>query len=383
MKEDIIDFIEVLILKSPPEERPHWVSHFVVPNANELMIKIKTKEGLEGFGLATSYTDIEPIVRPFKNHLAEEIIGMNPFYPELLYEKIFNLTDTKKASENKWSREAIIRISAALDIACWDLIGKKANLPLYKVFGGYRNKVPCYITCAYYRDNKSNSELEDEILKLVDQGHRAFKIKVGALSLGEDMKRVEIVRNAIGYDRELMIDVNRGWNLKTAIEGCKLLKQFKPTWIEEPVRWADDRRELKILSRKTNIPISGGESENTIFGCRSLIEENAIQILQFDCTMFGGFTNGKKLAALCELNHVEVAPHHDCNIHAHLVASTPMGKTVESFDSIRDPLQSGLFENPPEIKDGWIKLNDQPGLGLTVSDKCIKKIGKLVYKSKK
>ena len=76
MKEDIIDFIEVLILKSPPEERPHWVSHFVVPNANELMIKIKTKEGLEGFGLATSYTDIEPIVRPFKNHLAEEIIGM-------------------------------------------------------------------------------------------------------------------------------------------------------------------------------------------------------------------------------------------------------------------------------------------------------------------
>ena len=118
MKEDIIDFIEVLILKSPPEERPHWVSHFVVPNANELMIKIKTKEGLEGFGLATSYTDIEPIVRPFKNHLAEEIIGMNPFYPELLYEKIFNLTDTKKASENRWSREAIIRISAALDIAC-------------------------------------------------------------------------------------------------------------------------------------------------------------------------------------------------------------------------------------------------------------------------
>ena len=243
--------------------------------------------------------------------------------------------------------------------------------------------MPCYITCAYYRDNKSNSELEDEILKLVDQGHKAFKIKVGALSLAEDMKRVEIVRDAIGYDRELMIDVNRGWNLKTAIEGCKLLKQFKPTWIEEPVRWADDRRELKILSRKTNIPISGGESENTIFGCRSLIEENAIQILQFDCTMFGGFTNGKKLAALCELNHVEVAPHHDCNIHAHLVASTPMGKTVESFDSIRDPLQSGLFENPPEIKDGWIKLNDQPGLGLTVSDKCIKKIGKLVYKSKK
>ena len=76
--------------------------------------------------------------------------------------------------------------------------------------------MPCYITCAYYRDNKSNSELEDEILKLVDQGHKHLKLKLGALSLAEDMKRVEIVRDAIGYDRELMIDVNRGWNLENS-----------------------------------------------------------------------------------------------------------------------------------------------------------------------
>ena len=382
MKEDIIDFIEVLILKSPPEERPHWVSHFVVPNANELMIKIKTKEGLEGFGLATSYTDIEPIVRPFKNHLAEEIIGMNPFYPELLYEKIFNLTDTKKASENKWSREALIRISAALDIACWDLIGKKAKLPLYKVFGGYRDKVPCYITCAYYRDNKSNSELEDEILKLVDQGHKAFKIKVGALSLVEDMKRVEIVRDAIGYDKELMIDVNRAWDLKTAIEGIKEFERFNPTWIEEPVRWEDDRRNLKLLSQQTKIPLSGGESEITIYGCRSMVEENAIQILQFDCTMFGGFTNGKKLSALCELNHLDIAPHHDCYIHAPLVASSPSGRVVESFDDERDPLQAELFENPHKMSNGWIYLNENPGLGLEISETALKKFGKLVYKNK-
>jgi D-galactarolactone cycloisomerase len=117
-----------------------------------------------------------------------------------------------------------------------------------------------------------------------------------------------------------MIDVNRGWDLATAIEGARLLEPLRPRWLEEPVRWADDRRELKLLAQKTRIPLSAGESELTSYGCRALLEEQAIQILQFDCTMMGGFTEGRKLAALCELNSVQVAPHHDCFIHAHIVA---------------------------------------------------------------
>ena len=85
-----------------------------------------------------------------------------------------------------------------------------------------------------------------------------------------------------------------------------------------------------------------------------MIEEDAIQILQFDCTMFGGFTNGKKLSALCELNHIDTAPHHDCYIHAPLVASTPAGRIVESFDDERDPLQAQLFENPHKMSEGCL-----------------------------
>ena len=179
-----------------------------------------------------------------------------------------------------------------------------------------------------------------------------------------------------------MIDVNRAWNLKTAIAGVKEFERFKPTWIEEPLRWEDDRRTLKLLSKQTSIPLSGGESEITAYGCRSMIEEGAIQILQFDCTMFGGFTNGKKLSALCELNHIDIAPHHDCFIHAPLVASTPAGRIVESFDDERDPLQAQLFENSHKMSNGWIYLNEKPGLGLEISDAALKKFGKLVYKNK-
>ena len=142
------------------------------------------------------------------------------------------------------------------------------------------------------------------------------------------------------------------------------------------MQWHDDRRALKLLSQQTPIPLSGGESELTSYGCRTMLEEQAIQILQFDCTMFGGFTEGRKLAALCELNHVDVAPHHDCFIHAPLVASTPAGRIVESFtDPERDPLQAELFENPPYMADGWLTLNEDAGIGLTLSEAAVAKFG--------
>jgi len=368
--------IEFSILTAPDEKRPHWVSLFKVPSANELLVRMKTDDGIEGFGLATSYTDITPLVNVVKGGLSDEIVGMDALSPERLYEKLFGLTFSRKAAENSWGREALIRISSAVDIACWDIVGKMANLPLYRLFGGYRNKVPCYVTCAYYRDGKDNAELRDEIQMLVAQGHKGFKGKVGGLSLNEDIARMEIVREIIGPDKDLMIDVNRAWDLKTAIEGARLLEPLQPVWLEEPVRWTDDRRELKLLSQQTNIPLSGGESEVTSYGCRAMIEEQAIQILQFDCTMFGGFTEGRKLAALCELNHVDVAPHHDCFIHAPLVAGTPAGRIVESFtDPERDPLQAELYENPPHIDNGWLTLNEAPGLGLTLSESAVKKFG--------
>jgi D-galactarolactone cycloisomerase len=236
------------------------------------------------------------------------------------------------------------------------------------------------VTCAYYREGKDLAELREEMQALVAQGHRGFKAKVGGLSLAEDVARMEIVREVIGSDRDLMIDVNRAWDLKTAVEAARLLESLNPIWLEEPVRWMDDRRELRLLSQRTTIPLSAGESELTSYGCRALLEENAIQILQFDCTMFGGFTEGRKLAALCELNHVDVAPHHDCFIHAQLVASSPAGRIVESFpDPERDPLQAELFENPPTIADGWLTLNDAPGLGLTLSQAAMEKFGERVY----
>jgi D-galactarolactone cycloisomerase len=340
---------------------------------------MRTDEGLEGIGIATSYTPIEAAVHAFRSGIADQILGEDPLAPERLYQKLFSLTWQRLAHEKGWSREALVRISSAMDIACWDIMGKAAGLPLYRLFGGYRDKVPCYVTCAYYRDGKDLAELRDEMQMLKAQGHTGFKAKAGGLPLKEDIRRLELVREVIGESNDMMVDVNRGWDLATAIEGARLLEPLRPRWLEEPVRWADDRRELKLLAQKTRIPLSAGESELTSYGCRALLEEQAIQILQFDCTMFGGFTEGRKMAALCELNHVQVAPHHDCFIHAHIVAASPAGCIVESFtDPERDPLQAELFENPPKISGGWLTLNEAPGLGLTLSEAAVRKFGERV-----
>jgi len=374
-----ITSLEVHILRAPDTGRPHWVSHFIVPRANEILVRLHTDEGLEGIGLATSYTPIEAAIHAFRTGIAELVVGMDPLAPEQVYQKLFSLTWKRQASKKGWSREAIVRIASAVDIACWDIIGKKAGLPLYRLFGGYRSEVPCYVTCAYYRDGKTLSELKDEMQMLKAQGHTGFKAKAGGVPLAEDMKRLELVREVIGPDKDLMVDVNRGWDLATAIEGARLMEPLGPRWLEEPVRWADDRRELKLLAQQTRIPLSAGESELTAYGCRALLEEEAIQILQFDCTMMGGFTEGRKLSALCEMNHVQVAPHHDCFIHAHIVAATPAGCIVESFtDPERDPLQAELFEDPPRIAKGMLTLKEQPGLGLTLSSSALKKFGERI-----
>ena len=374
-----IDRLQVHILRAPDKGRPHWVSHFIVPKTNEILVRMQTDSGIEGIGIATSYTPIEAAVHAFRSGIGELIVGADPLAPERLYRKLFALTWQRLAHEKGWSREALIRISAAVDIACWDIIGKAAGLPLYRLFGGFRSEVPCYVTCAYYRDGKTRSELRDEIQMLKSQGHTGFKAKAGGLPLAEDMERIALVREVIGDANDLMVDVNRGWDLATAIEGARLLEPLRPRWLEEPVRWADDRRELKLLAQTTRIPLSAGESELTSYGCRALLEEQAIQILQFDCTMMGGFTEGRKLSALCELNNVQVAPHHDCFIHAHIVAASPAGCIVESFtDPERDPLQAELFEDPPKIAHGTLTLKEQPGLGLTLSEAALKKFGERI-----
>jgi len=124
--------------------------------------------------------------------------------PSVCIQKLFGLTTSRTANERGWSREALIRISAAVDIACWDIVGKAAGLPLYRLFGGYRDEVPAYVTCGYYREGKDLAELRDEMHMLVDQGHTGFKAKAGGLPVPEDVERMAVMREVIGDQCDFM-----------------------------------------------------------------------------------------------------------------------------------------------------------------------------------
>ena len=189
-----ITSIAAYILSDPRNGKAHWVSHFKVPHANELLLILKTDEGIEGFGLATSYTKIDPLVDALTNGLTDFIVGADPLSPEQIYQNIFSTSWKRISFERGWSREAIIRLSAAVDIACWDIIGKKAGLPLYQLMGGWRHEVPYYVTCAYYQDGKDLGALREEMEWLKSHGHTRFKAKIGGLSLEQDIKRLETIR---------------------------------------------------------------------------------------------------------------------------------------------------------------------------------------------
>src|SRR5262245_6650761 len=199
-----ISSLQAFVLRAPDGGRPHWVSNAIVSRASELLLCLRTSEGMEGFGLATCSRGVAQVVEALRQGVADEILSANPLAPERLNEKLIALTSQRLAHEKGWGREALIRIAAAADIACWDIIGKIAGLPLYQLFGGYRDSVPCYVTCAYYRDGKDLSELRDEMQKLKAQGHRGFKAKAGGVPLADDIKRIELVREVMGNDRALM-----------------------------------------------------------------------------------------------------------------------------------------------------------------------------------
>jgi L-alanine-DL-glutamate epimerase-like enolase superfamily enzyme len=137
-----ITSLQAFVLRAPDGGRPHWVSNAIVSRGSELLLCLRTNAGIEGFGLATCSRGVAQVVEALRNGLADEILGESPLAPERLNEKLTALTSQRLAHEKGWGREALIRIAAAADIACWDIIGKIAGLPLYQLFGGYRTRVP-------------------------------------------------------------------------------------------------------------------------------------------------------------------------------------------------------------------------------------------------
>lgn len=339
----------------------------------ELIVKVQTDEGLIGLGEGHGGPPLAA-AQLIHSTLQTLLIGEDPLRPEYLWHKLFTITHSRRSAWETWgiNREQLEVAMAAIDIALWDIVGKQAGLPLYRLLGGYTNQVPAYVTGGYYTPGRGIPELVAECQGYVEAGYKAIKLKVGGTTLDDDVARVKAVRQALGDHIDIMLDANRAWDVRTAIEAAHRFADYRPRWLEEPLQWYDDRRAMSMLRQHTHIPLASGENAHHRFEARELLEQRAIDIMQFDGTKNGGITEWRKIAGMCSMYHVDVAPHHDPQIHGHIVASIPNGLTVESFHNPeRDPLWPDLYAESAQLEGGMLYLSERPGMGMSFNDEFV------------
>ena len=262
-------------------ERYRWPKEKPIANGKHLythndlnLLVIDTDEGITGYGCSWA---IE-----FADSMGQAIIGEDPLNNERLWQKIY-------VPKFIGRRGTSCKTVSAIDIALWDIKAKAAGMPLYRLLGGYRESVPCYVAGGYYAKDKGLRELQQEMEEYISWGVKAVKMKVGALSLKEDAARVKAVRQAIGPDTKLMLDANCSYRFFEAIEFAHMVEEYEPYWFEEPVD-ADDYDGYRKVAAKTIIPLAGGENEVTRFGFRDLINTQAVSFLNPDAASLGGVT---------------------------------------------------------------------------------------------
>ena len=321
---------------------------------NELnLLIVDTDEGITGYGCSWA---IE-----FAETMGKAIIGMDPLDTERIFQKTY-------VPKFIGRRGTSLKTVSAIDIALWDIKAKVAGMPLYKLLGAHKEKVECYVAGGYYAPGKGLKELQQEMEEYRSWGVNAVKMKVGGVSLREDAARVKAVREVIGDDAKLMIDANCAYRFFEAVEFAKMVEEYHPYWLEEPVD-ADDYDGYSKVAEKTIIPIAGGENEVSRFGFRDLITKaRGIAILNPDATCLGGVTEFMKVAGMADAFGLDMSPHGQQQVHVHLDCAVPNATIAEFYPPQYDAKVYEAFKNPVVFNaDGTVSPSQAPGAGLDIN----------------
>ena len=321
------------------------------------IVVIETDDpNITGIGISGNLEVTPQVGKHMCDHFKKVLINLDPLDNEKIWREMWRPKLVGR-------RGISTRIISGIDIALWDIKAKIANMPLYKLLGGFTNKVDAYIAGGYYEEGKGLDELSEEMRENVSLGAKAVKIKVGALSINEDIERVKICMEAIGPDIKLMVDANNAYRHYEAIEFARKAEKYDLFWFEEPVE-PDDYIGQREITRSTSIPIAAGENEYTRYGFRDMINHRAVDILQPDALIMGGVTEFMKVVALAQANDLDIAPHGAQEIHIHLVTAISNGIILEYYRDTVNPMYGKIWENELEIKNGQVYAPDRPGIGL-------------------
>lgn len=370
-------------------EKPIYDAIFKAAQRQALLVKVHTDEGLVGIGEAASFGGpMSSTIGVIENEIAPRIIGMDPFQVERIWRKTYY-------NSYQHGRGGIVVCAlSGIDIALWDLMGKKAGVPLYKLLGGYTDKVMAYASGGFYAEGKGTKEIAAEFKGYVDSGFRAIKMKVGRnrtamnplevmpdpeffYTVEEDLERVEAVRKAVGKDVLLSVDANVAWDLQTAMRAGKFFDAQGVYFFEEPLN-TDNRAASAELAAALTAKVAGYETEQLVYNFVPLITGRCVDIVQPDLSWAGGVTECRKIASLAYAHHLEVAPHCFSSavlmaVSLHFLCSIPNGGLLE-FDRNPNAMRDEIVKTPFAIdKDGFVHVPEKPGLGIELDDAAVEK----------
>jgi len=329
-----------------------------------LTVQVRTDDGIEGIGITAFGGKLMRALKAAVEDFGALITGDDPLRSEQVAGKL-------RAASAACGPGGIVTLAlSAIDIALWDIRGKAAGLPLARLLGGLRDRVPAYASGALMRTTPLD-KLERAAAALVEKGFRQIKTQmaVDGLTPAQEVERIRLIHGAVGPDVALMVDINQRWSVHEAISIGGRVEDLGLAWLEDPTVATDHQGLAKIADALTT-PVCAGEYLYGIEPHRQSLAHHSVDIVMIDLLRVGGVTPWMKVAGMAEAFNRPVVSHLLPEIHVHLVAAAPNGLVVEYM-----PWTWRLFEGPPMPDKGQMTVPAAPGLGLTFAPDLFEKYG--------
>jgi L-alanine-DL-glutamate epimerase-like enolase superfamily enzyme len=330
-------------------------THGEIPSFELITVRIRDDQGLEGLGytytVGVAGLAIHVLI---ERYLKPDLLGQDPGRIEHLWERMW-----WRLHYSGRGGTASFAISA-IDIALWDLSGKRQGTPLWRLLGGSNPRVKVYAGGVDL--HFSLDALKDQARRFLARGYGAIKMKVGRPRLSEDIARVRAIRELIGPDVPLMVDANMGWTVEQAIRASRALAEFDIYWLEEPTI-PDDLAGHVRIAREGTLPIATGENMHTLYEFQNFITAGAVAFPEPDVSNCGGISIWMKVARMAQAHNLPVTSHGVHDLHVHTLAAVPNASYLEGHGF-------GLEEylaHPLQIEKGEAIAPDRPGHGVELN----------------
>jgi L-rhamnonate dehydratase len=327
-------------------------------------VAVETDEGVGGIGGPITLDQAHIIGQ----QLAPLVVGEDPRATERIWDLLY------RSQVHGRGGTAMMALSA-LDCALWDLKGKWAGAPVYRLLGGpFRTEIPAYASALGY--SVEPERLRERARDLVAQGYRAMKwfFRDGALDGREGRERnltiARTLRQAVGDTVDLMLDAWMSWDVPYTIDLADRLAELQPRWIEEPLMPDKEREGCALIRQKTRVPIATGEHQYTRWGLKALMDSRSADILQPDIYWAGGISEVSKICSIASTYDLPVVPHgHSVPATAHLIAAQPFNVCPIIEYLIKwNEIHQFFWKEPLKPVNGVIRLSDKPGMGMELDE---------------